>query len=214
MKALKINSQIKILYSLFQLARHVKTHSIPKCSFCHKTLNPNVSHKCKKSQAKAIPENPDLKCKICSAQLVTKVEWGIHMWKHTKDPSYIQIPPVNSKTPEQTSQAPKELHSQTVPHPVTAVASQKNVEIIHAPKVPSSASTKPLPPISTLGGGISPSVFSSWMVKDFPQAPDAHATSYMQAQLSEPLCLQKSSKIDIQQKEQIKPLNMQVVMNS
>jgi hypothetical protein len=186
----------------------VKTHSVPKCSSCHKTLNQNVNHKCKKSQAKEIPDNPDLKCKICSVQLETKVAWGIHMWKHTKDSSYIQIPPVLPPSSEQKSLAPKESNSNTSKLTATAPI-QKNVEIIRTP-----APLKPLPPISTLGAGISPSGFSSWVEKDFPQAPDAHATSYMQAQLSEPLCLQKSSKVDAQQKEQIKPLNMQVVMNS
>jgi len=153
--------------------------------------------------AKDGSEDPDLKCTICSAQLETKVAWGIHMWKHTKNPSYIQIPPVETKVQEQSLQDPKSpLQSSTK----VAENSSKKVELVSRPKV------NPLPPISTLGR-MSSSGFSNWMDKDFPQAPDAHATSYMQAQLSEPLCLQKS-RVDVQHKEQIKPLNMQIVMSS
>ena len=45
-----------------------------------------------------------LRCELCNAMLNTRVEWGVHMWKHTKDAAYI-------------------ITSETDPLPVAAVRS-------------------------------------------------------------------------------------------
>ena len=35
------------------------------------------------------PPTKQLQCVQCEAVLPSKVSWGVHMWKHTKDSSYI-----------------------------------------------------------------------------------------------------------------------------
>ena len=79
----------KSFFEKFDLQRHMKVHSAPKCGKCGKTK----SNKEKKGHVCKIPESekdPDLKCTICGTFLDNKIKWGFHMWKHTKDPAYIQ----------------------------------------------------------------------------------------------------------------------------
>ncbi len=44
------------------------------------------AHRCKMA-------GPELKfqCEMCDTRLETKVAWGAHMWKHTKDMKYIMV---------------------------------------------------------------------------------------------------------------------------
>merc|ERR1712088_989748 len=56
----------------------------------------NSINKEKKNHVCKIPESerdPNLKCTVCGVFLDNKVKWGFHMWKHTKDPAYIQTKP-------------------------------------------------------------------------------------------------------------------------
>ena len=34
---------------------------------------------------------PQFPCELCETRLETKVAWGAHMWKHTKDVKYIIV---------------------------------------------------------------------------------------------------------------------------
>lgn len=81
----------KGFYEKFDLIRHVKSHSAPRCNVCKKLLpGKDRKHICKP------PENtvdPELKCTICGHTCQNKVNLGVHMWKHTKDPAYIQTKP-------------------------------------------------------------------------------------------------------------------------
>ena len=82
----------KTFFEKFDLQRHMKVHSTPKCEKCGK----NKSNKEKKTHVCKIPESerdPSLKCTVCGVFLDNKVKWGFHMWKHTKDPAYIQTKP-------------------------------------------------------------------------------------------------------------------------
>merc|ERR1712223_66208 len=103
----------KAFFEKFDLARHVKTHDASKrCDKCHKLL-PSLKDNTRKHICK-IPEaeqDPDLKCTVCGIYLETKVKWGFHMWKHTKDPIYIQT---SSKPalPVKTIETPKLILNQ------------------------------------------------------------------------------------------------------
>ena len=100
----------KSFYEKFDLARHVKTHDASKrCEKCHKLL-PSVNtrkHICKTPEAE---QDPNLKCTVCGIYLETKVKWGFHMWKHTKDPIYIQTrkPLLASSLPAKIIEKPKQ----------------------------------------------------------------------------------------------------------
>ena len=104
----------KTFFEKFDLQRHMKVHATPKCEKCGK----NKSNKEKKPHVCKIPESekdPDLKCTVCGVYLDNKVKWGFHMWKHTKDPAYIQtkapdpIQIVNKKVTEKNSEQPLSL---------------------------------------------------------------------------------------------------------
>ncbi|CAB4057731.1 KRAB [Lepeophtheirus salmonis] len=59
----KCETCLKGFYERHDLLRHVKIHSVPKCNDCGKNIKNNHDY--------------------------SKIAWGIHMWKHTKDSSYI-----------------------------------------------------------------------------------------------------------------------------
>ena len=81
----------KGFHEKFDLSRHLKTHSAPRCDKCSKLLpGKDKKHICKPPDGE---KDPELKCTICGIYLDTKVKWGFHMWKHTKDPAYIQTRP-------------------------------------------------------------------------------------------------------------------------
>ena len=113
----------KAFFEKFDLARHVKTHDASKrCDKCHKLL-PSLKDNTRKHICK-IPEaeqDPDLKCTVCGIYLETKVKWGFHMWKHTKDPIYIQTS--KPALPVKTIENPKLILNQLgKEEPNTAVA--------------------------------------------------------------------------------------------
>ena len=87
----------KSFFDKFDLSRHVRTHlDRPKCDKCGKVK----SHKEKKHVCKPPePSDPALQCTICTVFLDSKVKWGFHMWKHTKNPAYIQTKPTKTSMP-------------------------------------------------------------------------------------------------------------------
>ena len=67
----------------------MKTHLATRisCQHCAQMFNNEKSaakHACS-------AQNPEKKypCPLCNAALKTKVEWGAHVWKHTKDARYV-----------------------------------------------------------------------------------------------------------------------------
>ena len=152
----------KGFYERHDLARHARIHKIPKCELCGKTLNGanRKKHNCKPK----IAENEELKCKICGAQLETKVAWGAHMWKHTKDPSYIQIE--------------TEPEVKVKPEVQAKVKKVKRKEVVKKPQARTSAAT---PTTSAAGSG-------------FPVAPEAHVATSYRVMAQQPLCLQTTSR--------------------
>lgn len=134
-------------------------------------------------------------------QLETRVAWGYHMWKHTKDPSYIQSAEVPNKTINSDNH--QELKN-------------KNISIA-VPVTPSKTVTPSKPVTSSFKSNLNPPLPStsksvqiiSSQVLNFPPAPEAHAMSY--TQISQPLCLQTSRLVV---EEPIKPLNMQVIVSA
>ena len=82
----------KAFFRKSDLTQHTKTHSKAKlqnaCAACaqmFKSEKKLKEHTCSALQ----PPSLQLKCEICPSILTTKVSWGVHMWKHTKDSSYI-----------------------------------------------------------------------------------------------------------------------------
>merc|ERR1712004_362539 len=58
-------------------------HSCEQCGQMFPTEKQVKEHKCSAKPSK------QLKCEVCPSVLATKVEWGVHMWRHTKNSSYI-----------------------------------------------------------------------------------------------------------------------------
>ena len=87
----------KSFFDKFDLSRHVRTHiDKPKCDKCGKVKSlKEKKHICKPPE----PSDPALQCTICTVFLDSKVKWGFHMWKHTKNPAYIQTKPTKPSTP-------------------------------------------------------------------------------------------------------------------
>ena len=89
----------KRFYERYDLHKHVKRHlrnsGLPKCGTCGKTFSDEKlkeKHKCKVK----VRNGPGFPCEICESVLDSKVLWGVHMWKHTKDSKYIipaEMPP-------------------------------------------------------------------------------------------------------------------------
>ena len=82
----------KSFFDKFDLSRHARIHTEkPRCDKCGKVKsNKEKKHTCKPPE---VPRDPDLQCTVCGVYLETKVRWGFHMWKHTKNPAYIQTKP-------------------------------------------------------------------------------------------------------------------------
>lgn len=67
--------------------RHIKLGLGPKCQNCDKSFPSEKvrdKHKCK-----APLKSARYPCEFCDSRLETKMAWGYHMWKHTKDSKYI-----------------------------------------------------------------------------------------------------------------------------
>ena len=74
------------------LSQHLKTHgreslkfACPDCAQVFRTEKRLRCHPC----SACSPPVKQLQCVLCSVVLPSKVSWGVHMWKHTKDSSYI-----------------------------------------------------------------------------------------------------------------------------
>ena len=119
------------------------------------------------------------------------------MWKHTKDPSYIQTADASQDAAKKGEELKPQKENKKI---VPVVTSQQVV-----PKnTAGNSNLRPLPSFSAANFGaakISEDV-------SYPRAPEAHATSY--TQISQPLCLQTSRLVV---EEPIKPLNMQVIIS-
>jgi hypothetical protein len=194
------------LFNVFQLSRHEKIHLNPKCGSCNKSLGPQGNkHVCKIKAAKDDPpENEELKCKICFAQLETKVAWGYHMWKHTKDSSYIQTADTSDITVKKD--IPEKVKVKKISSKGSPVISIPSSKPPQQQQPTNKKNLNPVPSTSTEKFIVSSSKVPE--VITYPRAPEAHATSY--TQISQPLCLQTSRLVV---EEPIKPLNMQVILN-
>ena len=74
------------------LTQHLKTHgrnslkfACPSCAQVFRTEKKLSCHPCSGRS----PPAKQLQCGVCEVVLASKVSWGVHMWKHTKDSSYI-----------------------------------------------------------------------------------------------------------------------------
>ena len=103
----------KSFFDKFDLSRHTRTHTEkPRCDKCGdkiKSTKLEKKHTCKPA-APDVAKDPELQCTVCGVYLETKVRWGFHMWKHTKNPAYIQTKPTASPSLS-TSQQPLCLKS-------------------------------------------------------------------------------------------------------
>ena len=75
------------------LTQHLKSHSrnslkfaCPDCAAVFRTEKRLSGHTC---SGGGRPPARQLQCGLCEGVLESKVAWGVHMWKHTKDSSYI-----------------------------------------------------------------------------------------------------------------------------
>ena len=82
----------KAFFRKSDLTQHIKTHGKERfkfacvdCAQVFKTEKKLKGHIC---SAKA-PPSKQLQCSLCNSILPSKMSWGVHMWKHTKDSSYI-----------------------------------------------------------------------------------------------------------------------------
>ena len=74
------------------LTQHLKSHgrnslkfACPDCAAVFRTEKKLSGHHCSGGR----PPARQLQCGLCEVVLASKVAWGVHMWKHTKDSSYI-----------------------------------------------------------------------------------------------------------------------------
>ena len=75
------------------LSQHQRTHGRERsgkfaCPDCAQVFKTEKKLKCHPCSAKS-PPSKQLQCVLCSVVLPSKVSWGVHMWKHTKDSTYI-----------------------------------------------------------------------------------------------------------------------------
>ena len=74
------------------LTHHKKTHSRERfkfsCADCGQVFKSEKKLKDHKCSAKS-PPGKQLQCSLCECILTSKMSWGVHMWKHTKDSAYI-----------------------------------------------------------------------------------------------------------------------------
>ena len=86
--------------------RNKRRHSCEQCGQMFPTENQLKEHNCSAKPSK------QLKCEVCPSVLATKVEWGVHMWRHTKNSSYIitseddPLPRIGSRRLAETSCLP------------------------------------------------------------------------------------------------------------
>ena len=82
----------KAFFRRSDLTHHMKTHSRERfkfaCADCAQVFKSERKLKDHKCSAKS-PPSKQLQCSMCDSVLTSKMSWGVHMWKHTKDSSYI-----------------------------------------------------------------------------------------------------------------------------
>ena len=82
----------KAFFRRSDLTQHMKTHSKDRfkfaCADCAQVFKTEKKLKDHTCSAKTGPSK-QLQCSMCDSILSSKVAWGVHMWKHTKDSSYI-----------------------------------------------------------------------------------------------------------------------------
>ena len=82
----------KAFFRRADLTHHKKTHSRERfkfsCADCGQVFKTEKKLKDHKCSAKS-PPSKQLQCSLCDSILTSKMSWGVHMWKHTKDSTYI-----------------------------------------------------------------------------------------------------------------------------
>ena len=82
----------KAFFRRSDLTLHKKTHSRERfkfsCTDCGQVFKSEKKLKDHKCSAKS-PPSKQLQCSLCESILTSKMSWGVHMWKHTKDSAYI-----------------------------------------------------------------------------------------------------------------------------
>ena len=89
-KAFQCKDCTKAFHRKSDLTTHARSHSRARqrhsCEQCGQMFP--TEHRLKEHRCSAKPSK-QLKCEMCPKVLATKVEWGVHMWRHTKNSSYI-----------------------------------------------------------------------------------------------------------------------------
>ena len=82
----------KAFFRRSDLTHHKKTHSRERfkfsCADCGQVFKSEKKLKEHKCSARS-PPSKQLQCSLCESILPSKMSWGVHMWKHTKDSTYI-----------------------------------------------------------------------------------------------------------------------------
>ena len=217
----------KQFFDKHDLKRHVKIHT-KECNKCGRKLGNKEQHHNCVSQQKTNEEDSEkskLSCTICGVLVSNKTSWGYHMWKHTKDPKYINISvdtdiikSLNNKKDVDNTNKNTELNMKKN---VTQLERSKDCDekFIALDNVVQENASKGLGsngsyshknillPTESKNG----TTCSSAVTKEQPNPPEAHATSQTSfCQITQPLCLQTSSRTPLLQEREMKPLNMQI----
>ena len=221
----------KQFFDKHDLKRHEKIHT-KECNMCGKKLGikEDVPHKCdgkKKKKGEEETGDPELKCTICGVFTSNKLSWGYHMWKHTKDPKYINLPVSNVGATKSTSpkldSTKKEEQTHEDNTPTNATNRCEPIEVTK-PKLPAEHSlpsevkskdvrsqntTRSIHRSQNRIGRNNHHILDTFETKT---PPDAHALSQTSfAQSSQPLCLRTSTRKPLLAEKEMKPLNMQIV---
>ena len=79
----------KAFFRKTDLNIHMKTHSREfACVACAGLFRSEKKLKQHHCSGKTSP-GKQLQCSVCDCVLSSKMSWGVHMWKHTKDATYI-----------------------------------------------------------------------------------------------------------------------------
>ena len=75
------------------LTSHRKTHGRERegkfaCLDCAQVFRTEKKLSCHPCSGRS-PPSKQLQCALCEVVLASKVSWGVHMWKHTKNSAYI-----------------------------------------------------------------------------------------------------------------------------
>jgi hypothetical protein len=217
----------KKFFDKHDLKRHLKIHK-KDCNKCGKKLGAaGTPHNCSEAEKKRNKEesenDPELKCTICGVFTSNKISWGYHMWKHTKDSKYINLP-VDTDTIQTSSAKSKDVAN-------NKQIQEDNKNSIEAAYEPNEVSVDYAAEQNVSRGVVVEELETNSRLfyennshmtekskndmpnnctidKIQPNPPDAHATSYSQS--SQPLCLQTSIRKPLLPEREIKPLNMQI----